>query len=168
MLFMGEEWAASAPFQFFTSHPEEDLGRVTAEGRFLEFERMGWDVSTVPDPQDPATFERSKLDWSELGSGRHAVLLDVYRRLAALRHSLPELTDPVFGHLSAGADETTGAFTLRRSGVLLAVNFGDATTSVAASGELLFTTPTAASLTAAGLSLPPHAGALVMLDATSP
>ena len=72
MLFMGEEWAASTPFQFFTSHPEPELGEATAEGRITEFERMGWDPSVVPDPQDPATFERSKLDWSELAAGRHA------------------------------------------------------------------------------------------------
>ena len=66
MLFQGEEWAASTPFQFFTSHPEPELGKATAEGRIAEFERMGWDPAVVPDPQDPATFERSKLDWSEL------------------------------------------------------------------------------------------------------
>jgi maltooligosyltrehalose trehalohydrolase len=65
MLFMGEEWAASTPWQFFTSHPEPDLGRATAEGRIAEFERMGWDPAVVPDPQDPETFRRSKLDWGE-------------------------------------------------------------------------------------------------------
>ncbi len=56
MLFMGEEWAASTPFQFFTSHPEPELGTATAEGRIAEFERMGWDPAVVPDPQDPETF----------------------------------------------------------------------------------------------------------------
>ena len=105
MLFMGEEWAASTPFQFFTSHPEPELGEATAEGRIEEFERMGWDPAVVPDPQDPATFERSKLDWSELETGRHAVLLDVYRRLASLRRTLPELTDPSFARLVATSDE---------------------------------------------------------------
>ena len=57
---------------------------------------MGWDPSVVPDPQDPATFERSRLDWSELEDFRHARMLEVYRRLAALRRTLPELTDPSF------------------------------------------------------------------------
>ena len=165
MLFMGEEWAASAPFQFFTSHPEQELGRVTAEGRITEFERMGWDPSVVPDPQDLATFERSKLDWSEPEGGRHAVLLDIYRRLAALRRELPELTDPAFGHLAATADESTRVFTLRRTGLLLAVNFGDAEAAVPATGELVFATPAGASVTAAGTLLPPHAGALLRLDA---
>ena len=128
---------------------------------------MGWDPSVVPDPQDPVTFESSKLDWSELAEGRHAVLLDVYRRLAALRHSLPELAQPSFGEMSAGADEATRVFTLRRPGLLLAVNFGDAAASVAVSGELLFTTPAGASVTASTLDLPPHAGALVGLDSAS-
>jgi maltooligosyltrehalose trehalohydrolase len=167
MLFMGEEWAAATPFQFFTSHPEPELGKATAEGRIAEFEQMGWDPSVVPDPQDPATFERSRLDWSELDTGRHAVLLEIYRRLATLRRSLPELTDPAFGDLAAAADEATRVFTLRRSGLLLAVNFGDTAASLPASGELLFATPAGASVTASGLGLPAHAGALLRLDASA-
>ena len=125
---------------------------------------MGWDPSVVPDPQDPATFQRSKLDWSELETGRHAVLLDVYRRLAELRRSLPELTEPSFDGLVARADEDAGLFTLRRADLLLAVNFGDAATVVAASGELLFTTPSGAAHDERGLVLPPHAGVLLRLD----
>jgi maltooligosyltrehalose trehalohydrolase len=164
MLFMGEEWAASTPFQFFTSHPEPELGRVTAEGRILEFEKMGWDPSVVPDPQDPATFERSKLDWTELSGGRHAGLLAVYRELVGLRRSLPELTDPAFSSVSAAADEETRVFTLRRGSLLIAVNFAAAPVAVPISGTLLFTTPTAASLGPEGLALPPRAGALVRPD----
>ena len=125
---------------------------------------MGWDPSEVPDPQDSATFERSRLDWSEPARGRHAVLLDVYRRLAELRRTLPALTDPDFRSVSADADEERRVFTLRRHDLLVAVNLGDDPASVPASGELLFTTPTAASLGTSGLVLPPHAGALVRLD----
>jgi maltooligosyltrehalose trehalohydrolase len=164
MLFMGEEWAASTPFQFFTSHPEPDLGRVTAEGRLEEFERMGWDASVVPDPQDPATFERSKLDWTEISKGRHARLLEVYRSLAALRRSLPELTDPAFSSFTASVHEDTRVFTLSRGGVLIAVNFSDARVGLPQTGELLFTTPSAALSTTDCIELPPHAGALVRLD----
>ena len=94
MLFMGEEWGASTPWQFFTSHPEPELGRATAEGRIEEFARMGWNPADVPDPQDPATFERSHLDWSELETTEHARLLALYRELTALRRTRPELTDP--------------------------------------------------------------------------
>src|SRR5918993_1544848 len=78
MLFMGEEWAASTPWQFFTSHPEPELGRATAEGRIAEFAAMGWDRSVVPDPQDPQTFTRSKLQWDERDAGIHARTLALY------------------------------------------------------------------------------------------
>src|SRR3954451_24267627 len=86
MLFQGEEWAASSPFQFFTSHPEPELGCATAEGRRGEFARHGWDPDVVPDPQDPGAFERSKLDWSESESesGRGGRMLAVYSALARL------------------------------------------------------------------------------------
>ena len=70
MLFMGEEWGSSSPFQFFSSHPEPDLARATAEGRKAEFAEHGWDADEVPDPQDPQTFERSKLVWDEVGAAR--------------------------------------------------------------------------------------------------
>ena len=77
MLFMGEEWAAGTPWQFFTSHPEPDLARAVAEGRRAEFASHGWSTDVeVPDPQDPATFARSKLDWSELFQPRHRGMLD--------------------------------------------------------------------------------------------
>jgi maltooligosyltrehalose trehalohydrolase len=109
MLFMGEEWGASTPWQFFTAHPEPELGRATAEGRLAEFVKMGWDESVVPDPQDPATYLRSRLDWSELEGGDHARLLALHRELIALRHATPELTDPSFAHTSAasGGDDAS-------------------------------------------------------------
>lgn len=94
MLFMGEEWGATTPWQFFTSHPEPELARAVREGRVAEFARMGWDPADVPDPQDPATFERSHLDWSETDAPGHAALLALYRDLIALRRTRPELTDP--------------------------------------------------------------------------
>ncbi|WP_243058554.1 malto-oligosyltrehalose trehalohydrolase [Nocardioides sp. SR21] len=161
MLFMGEEWAASTPFQFFTSHPEPELGTATAEGRIAEFERMGWDPAVVPDPQDPATFERSKLDWSEATRGRHAVLLDVYRDLARLRRERQELTDPAFGSVACTADEETRVFTMRRGDLLVAVNFGDAEATVPTDAtDVLFTSPAGARLDQGRLVLPAHAGAV--------
>ncbi len=81
MLFMGEEWGASTPWQFFTSHPEPELGTATAEGRIAEFEKMGWDAAVVPNPQDPSTFANSRLDWSELEQPDHARIFALYRDL---------------------------------------------------------------------------------------
>ena len=74
MLFMGEEWGSSHPFQFFTSHPEPELARATAEGRKAEFAQHGWDADEVPGSARPADFLRSKLDWDEVDAGEHARL----------------------------------------------------------------------------------------------
>ncbi|WP_329103612.1 malto-oligosyltrehalose trehalohydrolase [Micromonospora sp. NBC_01699] len=94
MLFMGEEWAASTPWQFFTSHPEPELAAAVATGRRREFAAHGWSDGEVPDPQDPQTFARSRLDWAELDKPEHREMLDFYRRLIALRRSRPDLSDP--------------------------------------------------------------------------
>lgn len=160
MLFQGEEWGASTPFQFFTSHPEPDLGKATAEGRITEFQRMGWDPETVPDPQDPQTFRRSKLDWSEAERGRHARLLEAYRELGRLRRELPELTDPSFAATRCTVDEESRLFLMRRGGLLVAVNFGEAEAVVPGTGDLLFATGPDVVLDDS-LRLPAHAGALL-------
>jgi maltooligosyltrehalose trehalohydrolase len=94
MLFMGEEWAAASPWQFFTSHPEPELAEAVRTGRRREFASHGWAETEVPDPQDPATFQRSKLDWAEPGKPGHAEILALYKQLIALRRSRPELSDP--------------------------------------------------------------------------
>jgi maltooligosyltrehalose trehalohydrolase len=94
MLFMGEEWAASNPWQYFTSHPEPELAAAVKNGRRREFASHGWTEIEVPDPQDPATFQRSKLDWDEREKPGHAEMLEFHRRLIALRRSRPDLSDP--------------------------------------------------------------------------
>ncbi|MFA4840572.1 MAG: malto-oligosyltrehalose trehalohydrolase [Agrococcus sp.] len=166
MLFQGEEWAASTPFQFFTSHPEPELGKATAEGRLAEFEAMGWDESVVPDPQDPATFERSKLDWSELDGERHARVLDGYRQLAALRIELEALTDPHYARNTVEADERTRVLRLiRRAGmpdaVEIVLNLGTEPQTVPVTRrDLRFATHPAVAL-AEQLTLPPGSGALL-------
>ena len=144
MLFMGEEWGATTPWQFFTSHPEPELGEATAKGRVAEFEKMGWDESVVPDPQDPETFHRSKLDWSELQGEDHALLLGLYRELARLRRARPELTDPSRTGLSARALDTAGGrvYELHRGDLVVVVNLSDAAAAVpvaSGSGVLLAT-----------------------------
>lgn len=162
MLFQGEEWATTAPFQFFTSHPEPELGKATAEGRIAEFARHGWDPDNVPDPQDPATFERSKLDWSELESGRHARLLAAYRDLGRLRRELPELTDPDFRRTRCEVDEAARTFVMHRGALAVVVNFGDQEARVPTGHtEVLFATPAGGSLADGSVTLPPHAGVLL-------
>src|SRR5829696_4781827 len=124
MLWMGEEWAAATPWQFFTSHPEPELAAAVARGRKEEFASHGWDTDDVPDPQDPATFQRSKLDWSEPERGHHAEVLDWYRRLIALRRIRPELTDPRLDLVDVACDEQAGWLVVSRGLLRVAVNLG--------------------------------------------
>ncbi len=125
MLFMGEEWAAATPWQFFTSHPEPELEEKTAAGRIEEFARHGWDPSIVPDPQDPATFARSKLDWAELDDPGHARMLEFYRELLALRRARPELTDPRFDRIAVSCDDDQRWIAIDRGGIVTAANVSD-------------------------------------------
>jgi maltooligosyltrehalose trehalohydrolase len=137
MLFQGEEWAATTPFAFFTTHPEPELARATAEGRLAEFERMGWDPEEVLDPQEPMTYDRSNLQWDEVGEGQHAAVLAGYQRLAALRRDHPELTDPRFGR--ASVDEAARRLTLDRGRLAVHVNLGESDWKVEAT-HVLFST----------------------------
>ncbi len=130
MLFMGEEWGAATPWQFFTSHPEPELGDAVRKGRLEEFAAMDWDLSQVPDPQDPATFAASTLDWGELQRPRHAALLALTRRLIELRHTYPDFTDPRFDSGVARADDDAGWLLLSRGAMVTAVNFGSESVDV--------------------------------------
>jgi maltooligosyltrehalose trehalohydrolase len=87
LLFMGQEWAASAPFQYFTDHHDE-LGQRVREGRRREFSAFPDFDGEVPDPQSPATFSRSKLDWAELEKPPHHGVHALYRDLLARRREL--------------------------------------------------------------------------------
>jgi maltooligosyltrehalose trehalohydrolase len=88
LLFMGQEWAATSPFLYFTDH-DEDLGRKITEGRrkeFAHFEAFGAGSSVeVPDPQLESTWRKSVLDWDERSREPHARILELYRVLLRLR-----------------------------------------------------------------------------------
>ena len=92
LLFMGQEWAERAPFLYFTSHTDRELGRAVRRGRMEEYDAFvrgeGETESTLggfADPQSEATFERSKLDWTSLTRSPHAEVLRFYRDLLATR-----------------------------------------------------------------------------------
>ncbi|MFJ9426647.1 malto-oligosyltrehalose trehalohydrolase [Streptomyces sp. NPDC101249] len=122
MLFMGEEWAAGTPWQFFTDHTDPDLADAVRRGRRREFAAHGWAEEDVPDPQDPATRDRSCLDWSEPAAGPHARVLDWHRRLIALRRAEPDLTDPDLADTKVAFDEDGRWLAFRRGDVRVAVN----------------------------------------------
>ncbi|HTY31456.1 malto-oligosyltrehalose trehalohydrolase [Mycobacterium sp.] len=137
MLFMGEEWGASTPFQFFSSHTEPELARATAEGRKAEFAEHGWDADEIPDPQDPQTFLRSKLKWDELDAGEHARVLRVYRDLIALRHHDADLVDPWLEHLAVDYDEEQRWITIHRGALRIACNLGAEPVTVPIAGDVV-------------------------------
>lgn len=111
LLFMGQEWAASAPFLYFSDH-HEDLGQQVTSGRRREFGsfRAFADpaaAARIPDPQAAVTFERSRLDWSERESPPHAATLRFTRQLLRLRRAGALLARDDwegFGAAAAGPD----------------------------------------------------------------
>lgn len=91
MLFMGQEWSASTPFQFFTDHNAE-LGKLVTQGRRKEFRhftafRDPALLASIPDPQAASTFANSKLRWDELREQKHAQVLLLYQEFLALRRT---------------------------------------------------------------------------------
>jgi maltooligosyltrehalose trehalohydrolase len=124
MLFMGEEWGAGTPWQYFTDHTDPALASAVADGRRAEFAAHGWGTSDIPDPQDEATFGRSKLDWDELERDCHASLLAWYRELIALRRARPELTDPRLGRVQVDYDEMERWLVVRRGRLRVVANLG--------------------------------------------
>ncbi|HSP08277.1 MAG TPA: malto-oligosyltrehalose trehalohydrolase [Candidatus Dormibacteraeota bacterium] len=119
LIFQGEEWASSSPFQYFTDHADEGLGRAVSDGRRREFAAFGWGPDQVPDPQDPATFERSRLDWSELDQPLHRRMLDWYRDLIRLRGRFRD------GPVRVEVDAAAGHVALSREGFTVLANLGD-------------------------------------------
>jgi len=163
LLFQGEEWGASTPFQYFTGHADPELGRAVSEGRRAEFAAFGWAPEEIPDPQDPATFERSRLDWAEIGMQRHASLLAWYRELIALRRRVPALTDPRLDRVHTDCDARLGWLVIRRGPVVVAANLGTGTWTCPAErpADLLAASDASVGLTDGGLVLPPDTVAIL-------
>jgi maltooligosyltrehalose trehalohydrolase len=122
LVFQGEEWAASSPFQYFTSFEDQELGRAVREGRRREFARFGWKPQDVPDPQDPATFQRSRLRWEERDHQPHRGMLRWYQELIRLRHRLPCLSDGRLDRVEVACDARQQWLRLERGPVTLACN----------------------------------------------
>jgi maltooligosyltrehalose trehalohydrolase len=137
MLFMGEEWGSSSPFQFFSSHPEPELARATAQGRKAEFAAHGWDADEIPDPQDPETFHRSKLNWAEIDADDHALLRRTYRDLIALRHNEPDLADPWLDRLHVDYDEKQRWIVMHRGSLAIACNLSAESVAAPVTGEVV-------------------------------
>ncbi len=125
MLFMGEEWGASTPWQYFTDHTEPQVADAVRRGRREEFAAHGWDRGRVPDPQSPGTVERSRLDWSERDRDPHHRLLEWYRALLRLRRVHHGLRDPRLDRLRVEHDAAAGVVVVHRGRHRVVANLGD-------------------------------------------
>jgi len=130
LLFMGEEYGETSPFQYFTSHLDPALVEAVRKGRTEEFKSFGWE-GAVPDPSEPATFLRSRLNHPLAGAPRHRELREYYRRWLAVRRSHPALGAGGKDRARAELDATGSVLTLVRqgpeaAGVRLIVNLTNA------------------------------------------
>jgi len=92
LLFMGEEYGETAPFQYFTSQSDSALIEAVRRGRTEEFAAFGW-ATEIPDPQDESTFMRSKLSHTLRTQGTHQTLWTFYRELIRLRRGYLRLAN---------------------------------------------------------------------------
>jgi (1->4)-alpha-D-glucan 1-alpha-D-glucosylmutase len=117
LLFAGEEYDESHPFQYFTDHTDPRIAQLTRDGRRNEFSKFSqFSAAEIPDPQDPATFERSRLDASA-GDLSH---LTYYRDLLALRRALPDEPAEILE-----VNEQRRLLRVRRGEFELIANFAD-------------------------------------------
>jgi maltooligosyltrehalose trehalohydrolase len=134
MLFMGEEYGENAPFQFFSDHIDESIAQATREGRRAEFASFAQFANEeIPDPQDPATFERSKLT-----RRRDPALSTLYAELLGVRRRLPpgDVDQVEF-------DEEARWLRVRRGAFELAMNFAPESRRAPCSGSSVVLATTA-------------------------
>lgn len=131
MVFMGEEWAAATPFQFFTDFQEPALQAAVVAGRRAEFASHDWGAAVVPNPQDPATRERSVLRWEELGEPEHRPMLEWYRELVRQRRKNPELASGDLGAVAVSGSVEQGWLVMARGAFRVVVTLADRTQLIA-------------------------------------
>ncbi|HLX44852.1 MAG TPA: malto-oligosyltrehalose trehalohydrolase [Bryobacteraceae bacterium] len=130
LLFQGEEFGASTPFCYFTQHADPELARAVTEGRRAEFAALGWNTGEIPDPQDPDTFLRSKLDWNEPACEPHKSLLEWHRNLISLRKEIPALRDGRLEDVGVQFDDEKRWLVVKRGPVAIACNLAESKQSI--------------------------------------
>ena len=135
MLFQGEEWAASSPFQYFANHGDPALARLIAEGRRREFTGFGWDPALIPDPAAMETFDGSVLNWEELQQEEHAEMLAWYRSLIRLRRSAYSAMDGEPASVRVRYDELEQWLSMEHGPLTVTCNLSGVERHVSMSGE---------------------------------
>jgi maltooligosyltrehalose trehalohydrolase len=165
MLFMGEEWATSAPFLYFADHEDDEMRRLVAEGRKNDFAAFGFG-GDVPNPEDMKTFQDSKLRWNEIGEGKHAEMLAWVKSLIKLRRGCVSLNDGSMHQLLVSSDHAKRTLTLQRDQMRIVANLGKETWHVEFLEGEGFCMGSRDGMTAAGgLNLPPMS--LAVLESSS-
>ena len=127
MIFQGEEFAASTPFQYFAHHDDAKMAQAVSEGRKREFAAFGWLPENIPDPESVETYECSKLLWSEISEGEHAEMLAWFKKLIHLRRSSPSLNDGDPAHINVSYDEAKQWLVMERGKIHVMCNLGNST-----------------------------------------
>jgi maltooligosyltrehalose trehalohydrolase len=161
MLFMGEEWAASTPWQYFTDHEDPELGQAVGAGRRGEFKAFGWKPEDVPDPQHPTTIARSTLQWSELGTAHHSDMLRWHRDLIALRRRTPDLGDGRFDQVDIDIDEAQRWLVMRRPASVVAANLSTEHRAVEVDATSILLASADVEWRGGSLTLPPESVAIL-------
>jgi len=157
MLFQGEEWAASTPFLYFADHSNPELAHAVSEGRKKEFAAFGWNPASIPDPENPSTFEASKLRWDEVKVGDHAEMLAWYKALIRFRRDTPCLNNGNAGNVRVTFDENGKWLRMERGEVIVICNLGDReqTFGVSSHGRIVLASQSAIQMSECKLALPP-------------
>lgn len=125
MLFMGEEWGATTPFQYFVDHPEPELAEAVRSGRQREFSAFGFEPDQVPDPGSEETFQASRLDRGQKDTLVGRRCLNFYRQALELRAAHPAWTEERSGRAQVHVEEEQKTLLYRRAGIVLGANFSD-------------------------------------------
>jgi maltooligosyltrehalose trehalohydrolase len=168
MVFMGEEWAASTPWQYFTDLDDPELAEAVSRGRRAEFADHDWAGARVPDPQDPATRDRSVLRWDELQHADHGRMLDWYHSLISLRRKHGKLTDGRLGDVTVRFDERQGWLVVGRGSLRVVANLAGRSQHIPLDAEpvdaVLCWDPAATTLHEATVELGPHGAAVLSVE----
>lgn len=128
LLFMGEEYKETSPFQYFTSHSDPELVKAVRRGRREQFAAFDWE-GEVPDPQDESTFLRSKLDHSARRHESQGTLREFYKKLVQLRRNHPALRQLSKEHVDATSFDKEKVLVVHRwsnsAALLMVFNFSD-------------------------------------------
>jgi maltooligosyltrehalose trehalohydrolase len=152
MLFMGEEYGEEAPFQFFSDHIDAEIAEATREGRRKEFAAFAHFGGEIPDPQEVATFERSKLTRRV-----DPALQRLYLDLLAARRRIPAGSEAE----AIAFDEDERWLRVRRGGFDLVCNFGLAARRVPCTGSTVEVATARAEVADGRVLLEPLSGALI-------